>query len=334
MKLDTTEYPVGSKRRAVAQLKSGALVKALKTASIGKIDHSELAPEIKATVQRLCASKNFGTVLSAVYEYGAIDGVSVDDLLSQMLKAGDTPGFLKQVFRFSRHQAFPKGVEDALRWHEERRLPDAYAWRVKFQKLAEQDRLKSAATSPSADVVADPVRIIHEAESIAAGTIVALDLKPLRVPTVTNANIDEGMIGTDDAYIISQVSRKKMEQANRAHSATLHALCSYLKELNCNVRESKLIDAYAVLGANHVIFEVKSINEANEREQVRKAISQLFEYRFLYSIPNAVLCAVFSSKPVSQWLIDYLVEDRGVLVLWVEGNTIAGESVGNLLALR
>src|SRR5207249_4393894 len=101
----------------------------------------------------------------------------------------------------------------------------------------------------------------------------------------------------EDPYIISQISRSKMEKANQQHAKTLTILSRTLRHIGCDVKETKLIDAFSVVKGMPIIFEVKSITEDNEREQTRHAISQLYEYRFLYSLKDALLCLVFSQEP-------------------------------------
>ena len=121
-----------------------------------------------------------------------------------------------------------------------------------------------------------------------------------------------------------------MEQANAAHRATLAALRDRLEKSRLAVSESKLIDAFSVLCDGPAIFEVKSINEQNEREQIRHALSQLYEYRFLHSLNDATIWTVFSQPPVSNWYVEYLTKDRGVRVIWLQDGHFCGPSVPSL----
>ncbi len=66
------------------------------------------------------------------------------------------------------------------------------------------------------------------------------------------------------------------------------------------------------------IFEMKSSNEDNVRDQVRKGLSQLYEYLYLQNKPKATLVLVLE-KPINatnKWMIDYLENDRDVLLVW------------------
>ncbi len=89
---------------------------------------------------------------------------------------------------------------------------------------------------------------------------------------------------------------------------------------------NRLIDLFCHLKTGPAIFEVKSITAANERVQCREALSQLYEYRYLHSVPMASLWVVLSARPQTEWLVDYLQHDRGVGVLWVEDGRIGGSA--------
>jgi hypothetical protein len=93
----------------------------------------------------------------------------------------------------------------------------------------------------------------------------------------------------------------KLERANRDHERTLQTLIAGLAKLGIRASESRLMDAHAVIGGQDAIFEVKSITEANERDQVRHAISQLYEYRYLHRMRDASLWVVFACRPFSEW---------------------------------
>ena len=323
MKLDTSEYPLGSKKRAVAQISGGDLLKGLKTATTGKLKLQELSKEIDLAVQKLYKSGNIGTILSAYYEYGSLTNLSVDELLNKMFELKDYPSFLKQVYRFGRYKGFEEKIEKCLSWHEERHLPDAYAWRLKIGKLIEQEKMKEKAQDLQ-------LQVLDEEKSLTTNKDIFLELKPIILKSTEKEPPPTDEMPKEE-YYLSQVSKNKMEKANGLHSKTLNILSQTLQQHNYIVRETNLIDAYTIINGEKVIFEVKSISEENEREQIRKAISQLYEYRFLYSLFDAVLCVVFSQKPFSQWLIDYLLKDRQIKVLWIENEKIAGESLVDLL---
>jgi len=63
---------------------------------------------------------------------------------------------------------------------------------------------------------------------------------------------------------------------------------------------------------------MKSTVATNVRAQVRRGMSQLYEYRYLQNVPDAQLVLVIE-QPLNRelaWMSDYLVKDRGILLAW------------------
>lgn len=322
MRHDTAQLPLGSVPRAKAQLASLDLLKALKTCRNGKIPLEDLKIDLETCLQRLCDRKAYGVVLSGYYAFGALGAYTVNDLLQSMYEARDYPSFLKQAYRFDVYSAFEAEIEKAIAWHHERGLPDADAWRRKFAKLREQDLLRRPA---------EPEALVNIEEELPENSKAAPRIFPLRpiISKTPRAHVPEPE-PADDPYIISQTARVKLENANASHERTLRILKDYLRQRGLMASESKLIDAYSVLGGRPAIFEVKSITEANERDQIRHALSQLYEYRFLHAYKDATLWIVFSQPPSSRWYIDYLIDDRNVCVLWIENENLHGPSLAHL----
>jgi hypothetical protein len=320
MKYDQTKLPLGSRERVVAQLEKVDLIKALKTCRSGNISLTSVSLELDRCLQKLYESGNAGTILSGYYFSGVFGKYTAEELLSLMYEKKDIPGFLRQIYRFGIYKGFEEQIEQGIQWHEVRNLPDARAWRLKFQKIFEQAQVAK-------QFVNEPIEILQEEQSVTSNNDVYIKLTPIVVTASQRARTELSDATNEDPYIISQVSRSKMERANRQHATTLAILTRSLRQIGCEVRETKLIDTFSVVKNQPIIFEVKSINEDNERDQVRHAISQLYEYRFLYSLNEALLCLVFSQKPFSQWLIDYLIKDRSIYVLWIEQDQLAGLSL-------
>ena len=72
------------------------------------------------------------------------------------------------------------------------------------------------------------------------------------------------------------------------------------------------------------VFEVKSSDDQIVLDQVRKAVSQLYEYRYRYKEADLnahVILIIALQSDLSQipWLIDYLLEDRQIGVCWLKG---------------
>jgi len=131
----------------------------------------------------------------------------------------------------------------------------------------------------------------------------------------------------DDAQptmIMSEYSKQKLDRANSEHALTLDVLSAWLNERGIGVKENRLIDAYAQLSSGPAIFEIKSISPINERAQIRSAVGQLLEYRYLHDIARASLWVVFSSEPIGKQMVDFLRDDQAMHVAWKSGASLAG----------
>ncbi len=66
---------------------------------------------------------------------------------------------------------------------------------------------------------------------------------------------------------------------------------------------------------------MKSNTASNIQAQVRRSLSQLYEYRYLQQIENAKLVLVIE-QPLPRtlkWIENYLRNDRNILLVW-DGN--------------
>ena len=116
-----------------------------------------------------------------------------------------------------------------------------------------------------------------------------------------------------------EVTRIKKERRNVAHELMVVRLRDWLKDevALCTVGDSKLIDLWAKLPDGRVfIFEIKSGGEGIW-EQIRKGVSQLYEYRYRYALEmddfkDAHLCLVLPEDSPGGWMPDYLCLDRDI----------------------
>jgi hypothetical protein len=252
---------------AVSRLAKLHLTKALKGCRNASAPLTDLEPDLSNAIQRLLAQRSYGPILSAYYEFGEFGIISVFDLLKHLAENRDFPTFLKQAYRFNVYSLLHTDIERALTWHEERESPDASAWRRKFGKLREQEQL---ATNPKLRVV----YVQDDFDEAQLGTPQVFELRPL---TVVKDRIftESANESANDLYIVSSAARAKIEQATTVHQSTLRMLKEHLAKKNCSTLESKLIDAYSVLHDGPAIFEIKSINGDNEREQKQIPFSRL-----------------------------------------------------------
>ncbi len=91
-----------------------------------------------------------------------------------------------------------------------------------------------------------------------------------------------------------------------------------MKQANAIPRNNQLIDIATRYDDKDFIFEVKSITSTNAKSQIRRGISQLYEYRYLQNLADAHLVLVIETLPPPdyEWMIEYLESDRNINVVW------------------
>ena len=95
-----------------------------------------------------------------------------------------------------------------------------------------------------------------------------------------------------------------------------------LRSIGSEPKDNPHIDMYAEIpGDGAFIFEMKSGGE-NLLEQIRKGLSQLYEYRYRYRgeiSTDTSLCLVLPKEPDEiPWILDYLCGDREINVCWFD----------------
>src|SRR5262244_1475957 len=81
---------------------------------------------------------------------------------------------------------------------------------------------------------------------------------------------------------------------------------------------ARFVQEFPSLSGPHQTEPVpKSISAENWLSQIRSAVSQLYEYRYIHELKQAKLCLVLSSPPPEQWIISYLEEDRSIHLCWL-----------------
>lgn len=117
----------------------------------------------------------------------------------------------------------------------------------------------------------------------------------------------------------SELTDIRLERANTAHRNLVSDMRACLEGQGFRPEEGLLIDLLFRAGSRTVIFEMKSVHADNISKQVRSAVSQLYEYRYRHNMPDADLCIVLSAALCDCWLVDYLTNDREILVCWWSG---------------
>jgi hypothetical protein len=125
-----------------------------------------------------------------------------------------------------------------------------------------------------------------------------------------------------------ELTRIKRQRRNLAHKVLIDKMDAWLRRLGARPKENDHIDLFAKIPSDgSFIFEMKSGGESI-LEQIRKGLSQLYEYRYRYrpmiDDEDISLCLVLPEPPSSiPWAEDYLCKDREINVCWFdEGNSL------------
>jgi hypothetical protein len=119
-------------------------------------------------------------------------------------------------------------------------------------------------------------------------------------------------ISTTDPIVI--------ERANNQHFLLEERISRLCTDHGLEPMTNRHVDLVADSSDASIIFEMKSCSLTAIRSQIRRAISQLLEYRFPYQDilrPEVIVCVVVERKPRSKltWLINY-VESLGIGLIW------------------
>lgn len=121
--------------------------------------------------------------------------------------------------------------------------------------------------------------------------------------------------GNDIQVLVDANAR---ERANESHATLTRLVAAKIRAAGAIPKSNALVDLAAELGPNDFLFEMKSSTPRNSRSQVRKAIAQLYEYRYLQRSPKAQMVVVIENPLPAElsWMVDYVVNDRGLLIAW------------------
>jgi len=118
------------------------------------------------------------------------------------------------------------------------------------------------------------------------------------------------------------VDIQKRERANQVHWKLIAAKAEFLLSKGHEPKENGHVDLYTSSDDETIFYEMKSVDpeKRNLLPQVRKAVSQLYEYRYIFGKPTARICIVTNAEipTTDSWLIDYLSADRSIAYEWTE----------------
>lgn len=232
--------------------------------------------------------RQLNAICSIESQFNGFDACSSGAELQEVIASGDWGRYFDGV------RALPSNIVEAL---------------TNDQALGVAMPLEAAATG-EAHVTTEPVAGIY----------------PLRERTNTLSPVEPYSRRREMAD--PELTRIKMQRRNLAHKELIDKMDSWLRRIGATPKENDHIDLFAKIPEDgSFIFEMKSGGDSI-LEQIRKGLSQLYEYRYRYrdtiGEPEISLCLVLPGPPAIPWIEDYLVEDRDINICWFEeGDNLA-----------
>ncbi len=120
------------------------------------------------------------------------------------------------------------------------------------------------------------------------------------------------------ATIRYEVSRARADRANEVHERLTSLVAQRVLAAGATPRRNSYIDLAATVADVPYLFEIKTTHGQNARAQVRRGVSQLYEYRYIQGTDDARLVLVLENPLPTDlaWMVAYLAEDRGILPVW------------------
>lgn len=113
---------------------------------------------------------------------------------------------------------------------------------------------------------------------------------------------------------------EKLEKSTENHEKLVNMMKVHLDKKGLDVFEDNLVDLICINGSTTTFFEMKSINDENKGNQLKKALGQLIFYKNLID-KNAQLVVVLEKHFDD---VDYLVDDP-IHVIWKKDDTFESD---------
>ena len=128
-------------------------------------------------------------------------------------------------------------------------------------------------------------------------------------------------VASNQEAINYSVDRAKRERATTSHETLVKLMAECLRRQGAIPKANRYVDLSARWEGDDYLFEMKSTTEDNPHSQIRRGLSQLYEYRYIQNVKEAKLVLVIENPlpKENRWMEDYLIKDRGVLLVW-DGN--------------
>lgn len=113
-----------------------------------------------------------------------------------------------------------------------------------------------------------------------------------------------------------------LDRANDAHHRLEMIMAAAVRASGREPMSNEHVDLYVATNRDVVLAEMKSCQQNNLHAQVRRGISQLLEYRYVYRAmfgPQVTMMLVLETRPsaAQAWLIEY-AQTLGILIVWKE----------------
>lgn len=143
----------------------------------------------------------------------------------------------------------------------------------------------------------------------------------------------EQRISNANEIITVYKNQARLERANNAHRTLVNLVADRVRGAGGIPKANQFIDLATTLEQDF-IFEMKSTTAGNVNAQVRKGISQLYEYRYLENKPDANLILVIENPLThdESWMLDYMETDRNIHLVWDgDGNLYGSQNTRDQL---
>ncbi len=126
-------------------------------------------------------------------------------------------------------------------------------------------------------------------------------------------------------------SKQEQAIATNEHETTVKELSARLEDGRWECKKTQETDILAKSDSEALVVEVKSFNQENDGDQIRKALGQVFEnsYRDVqrrgWSGKDLIRCLGFSQPPADQYsgYLEFL-QKQGIEILWREDGEVSG----------
>lgn len=163
-----------------------------------------------------------------------------------------------------------------------------------------------------------------------------IEFRDAQQPVVSHDNLQEYKIATErvsraEAVVTMYRNQAKAERSYNSHKRLVNLVASRIKDSGGIPKSNQFIDLATTIDEDF-IFEMKSTNISNLRAQIRKGISQLYEYRFLQNKPDAKLVLVLELplNDSNKWYREYIEDDRSIYLIWDGDNQLYGSQRARL----